>query len=387
MSGILRLTWRYLTFNRAKSLILFVCLTITIFLPLALHQLISYYEAELGERARETPLIIGAKGDRFDLVLASLYFNGKAPAPVTANDLDQLRDTGRAQAIPLFLGFSAQQKPIIGTTTDYFFFRNLSPENGTLPLQLGDAVLGAKAAIDLGLTTGDHLLSDEASLIYIGGSYPLKMPIVGVLRPSGTPDDDAVFVDIKTAWIIAGIGHGHTDLDDPEASGFVSERDETSITANPAVFTYNEITPDNIDSFHFHSERSELPVTAMIAIPNSDKDQTLLKARYSVADKTQLLVPTQIIEELLGIVFQVKRFFDGSFLLVALATLLFLALVILLSLRIRRRERQTMFQIGCDRMTIFWLQVTELAILVALASVAAYTLSQFTLGAISRILG
>ena len=387
MSGILRLTWRYLGFNKVKAIILLVCLTITIFLPLALHQIIRHYEDELGARARQTPLIIGAKGDRFDLVLSSLYFNGEAPEAITAHDLDELREYGRAELIPLFLGYSAQNKPVVGTTTDYFQFRNLTPSSGTLPLQLGDVVLGAKAATDLGLTTGGHLLSDEASLIYIGGSYPLKMSIVGVLAASGSPDDDAVFTDIKTTWIIAGIGHGHTDLDNPDASGFVAERDGQSITANPAVFSYNEITPDNIESFHFHSSRAELPISSIIAIPNSDKDRTLLTARYSVAEKTQLLVPTLIIEELMGIVFQVKRFFDGSFLLVLVATILFLTLVILLSLRIRRRERQTMFQIGCDRSTIFWLQVTELLILLTLASVFALVLSQITLVKLAHLLG
>lgn len=379
MSGILRLTWRYLTFNKVKSLILLVCLAITIFLPVTLHRLISFYESELGERARLTPLLVGAKGDRFDLVLASLYFKGAPPEPISALDLDALREYGRGDAIPLHLGFSARRQPIVGTTTDYFHFRDLRAANGTLPLQLGDAVVGSAVAESLDLKVGDFLLSDEASLINIAGSYPLKMPVVGVLAESGTPDDQAIFVDLKTAWVIAGIGHGHTDLDQPEASGFVSERDQDTITANPAVFTYNEITPENMDSFHFHASREELPVTAIITLPASDKDRTLLKGRYSVSETTQLLVPSEIIEELMGIVFQVKRFFDGSFLLVLVATGLFLTLVIVLSLRIRRRERNTMYFIGCDRLTILWLQVAELGILLLLASLVAFAATELAL--------
>ena len=388
MSGILRLTWRYLTFNKVKSLILLVCLTITIFLPLALQQLIDYYEDELGQRARATPLLIGAKGDRFDLVLASLYFRGDAPTPITAHDLDALREYGRADALPLFLGFSARDKPIVGCTIDYFELRSLRPASGTLPLQLGDAVLGASAAEHLGLQVGDSILSDEASLIDLAGSYPLKMPVVGVLAPTGTADDEAVFVDIKTAWVIAGIGHGHSDLADPKQAGFVAQRGEEGITAKPsAVVTYNEITAKNIGTFHFHSARSDLPVTSIIAIPNSAKDRTLLRARYSVAERTQLLVPADVIDELMGIVFQIKRFFDGSFLLVSVATSLFLTLVVLLSLRIRKRERETLFRIGCGRMTIFWLQATELGILLLAGSALAFGLSQALIGGVSRLIG
>ncbi|MEZ4472556.1 MAG: hypothetical protein R3F60_17540 [bacterium] len=33
--------------------------------------------------------------------------------------------------------------------------------------------------------------------------------MVGTFEPNGTPDDDGVFVDVKTTWVIAGISHGH----------------------------------------------------------------------------------------------------------------------------------------------------------------------------------
>jgi len=386
MSGIIRLTLRYIAFNKLKSIILLACLTITIFLPLALHHLILHYEDELGQRARLTPLLVGAKGDRFDLVLASLYFKGRAPEAITAHDLDDLRAYGRAEVIPLLLGHSAREKPVVGTTIDYFRLRGLGAASGTLPLKLGDAVLGAAAAEELQLATGDSLLSDEASLINLAGAYPLKMPVVGVLARAGTPDDHAVFVDLKTAWVIAGIGHGHTDLADPEQSGYVSERSEEGITANPAVVTYNEITAENIGSFHFHSTRSELPVTSIIAAPRSEKDRTLISGRYSVAETTQLLVPEDVIAELMGIVFQLKRFFDASFLLVLVTTGLFVALVILLSLRIRKAERSTMFHIGCDRLTIFWIQVAELVTLTVLAAALAWALSHLAIAMASRLL-
>jgi len=387
MGGILKLTWRYLTFNKVKSLILLTCLTITIFLPLTLHQLIRYYESELGQRAQQTPLVVGAKGDRFDLVLTSLYFKGEAPEPITAQQVDDLRDTKRADVYPLFLGFSAREQPIVGTSNDYFRFRGLRPESGTFPLRLGDAVLGSGAAAKLDLKIGDSILSDQAALINIGGSYPLKMPVVGVLAPTGTPDDDAVFVDLKTTWIIAGIGHGHMDLEDEEAEGFVANREGNTTTGTAALYTYNEITPENIASFHFHSERDELPITSIIAVPRSDKDRVILNARYSVSEKAQMLVPTEIIDELMGIVFQVKRFFDGSFILVLVTTLLFLTLVVLLSLRIRKRERRTMFHIGCGRLTIFWLQAFELIILLACATVLALVFSSIAIASLPQILG
>ena len=84
-----------------------------------------------------------------------------------------------------------------------------------------------------------------------------------------------------------------------------------------------------------------------------------------------MIVPLGVIEELMGIVFQVEMFFEANFAMVLVSTALFLALVVMLSLRIRRREMQTMFRIGCSRMTVFWLQAAELAMVLSASAFLA----------------
>jgi zinc transport system substrate-binding protein len=76
-------------------------------------------------------------------------------------------------------------------------------------------------------------------------------------------------------------------------------------------------------------------------------------------------VPKQVITETLDLVFRVKRFFDAQAMLVGVTTVLLLALVVLLSLRLRRGEMETMFKIGCARWMMFWMQATEILIVVA----------------------
>jgi len=88
-----------------------------------------------------------------------------------------------------------------------------------------------------------------------------------------------------------------------------------------------------------------------------------------------MLVPARVIEELMGIVFQVKRFFDANFALICLVTLLFMVLVVMLSLRIRKREMETMFRIGCSRTTVFRLQIAELCIVLFISLMLAGALS------------
>jgi putative ABC transport system permease protein len=367
MSRILLLAWRYVVYHKAKTAILTICLTLTIVLPLTAHLLISHYGDSLTARARATPLIVGAKGNRFDLVLKALYFGSASVDAIHMSEVEAVQGSELGAPIPLHLRYTARDYPIVGTTLEYFEFRGLRVAQGTLPLRLGQAVLGADVAAGLQLGLGDPLFSDQRSLYDITKTYPLKMHVVGVLAKSNSPDDQAVFVDVKTAWIIDGISHGHRDVvRSTDDSDILRRTDETVITSD-AIVEYNEVTTENIDSFHTHAEPSELPLTAIIVRPFDQKSATLLKARYNLSEVHRMLVPEEVVAELMGLVFKVKRFFDANFALISVSTGLFIALVVLLSRRIRKREMETMARIGCSRMTAFWLQAAELAIVLVMS--------------------
>jgi putative ABC transport system permease protein len=369
--GILLLTCRYLSANKLKTAILLVCLTATFFLPLALKFLIARFEQDLLARGNATPLVVGVRGDRFDLVLKTLYFNSDSPGEISASDFDDLQAEGRGLVIPMHADYSARDFPVVGTSLEYFEFRGLRPAQGSFPLRLGDAILGANVARALRLGVGDPILTDQESLYNIAAIYPLKMRITGILGERGTPDDDAIFTDVKTSWVIAGIGHGHTDVTEPGKESLLLDKSDEAVVASAAVVEYNEITDANIGSFHFHADRGHLPLTSLIYLPDSSKSATILKGRFNVSKTLQMLEPRVVLEELMGIVFQVKRFFDGSFLLVFATTALFLVLVVLLSLKLRERERQALFRIGCSRGAVFCMQATELLALVVVSALLA----------------
>ena len=193
------------------------------------------------------------------------------------------------------------------------------------------------------------------------------MQVVGVLDQAYSPDDDAVFVDLKTEWIISGIGHGHQSINAETDQDLVLNKQGQSTIANAAVPQFNEVTEDNLASFHFHGEIESFPVTSMILIPTDPKSEVLLLGMYDTKESAiQLIRPVEIVNELLQLVFRVKQLFDANTLLVSISVGLLLALVFILSLRLRQRERRTMFQLGCSRLTIWKLQLTELCfILVA----------------------
>jgi putative ABC transport system permease protein len=335
--GVFRLAWRYLAYHRVRTAILVLCVALVGALPLAVQVLIARYQDDLVRRADSTPLVVGAPGSRFDLLLHALYFRGTPARGLSLADAERIAASGLAIAIPIDLAATAHGRPLVGTTLDYFEFRGLAAAQGTLPQLLGDAVLGAAVAAELGLGPEDRILSDSGRLYDIGSTYPLRMRVAGVLAPSGGPDDGAVFVDLRTAWVVEGLGHGHEELGAAADPALVLRREEGSVTANAAVREYTEITPENIASFHLHGGSADWPVTAVVVVPPDPRAGTILRARLEADEKLQPIVPRVVLDETFDIVFRAKRFFDANTLLVGAATALLLALVVALGWKIRER--------------------------------------------------
>jgi putative ABC transport system permease protein len=320
-------------------------------------------------RAESTPLLIGAKGSALDLAMNSLYFDDEVPEAMTMAAVERIYETDLALPIPLYVRFQTRGLPIVGTSFDYFDFRNLAIAQGQPLTMLGDCVLGAKAAAELDIGPGDSLVSSPENLFDLAGVYPLKMKVVGVLTPNHTADDLAVFVDIKTAWIIQGLGHGHQDVTTTRDNSVILKLTDGNVAANAKLFHYTEITEDNLDGFHFHGDTSIYPITAVIAVPYDDKSGTLLRGRYlESADAQQIIQPAEVIDGLLQNIFRIRNVLDAVIALVGLATVLTMVLVFTLSLRLRQREIQTIFKLGCRKAMMGRMLLAEILIILLVSS-------------------
>ena len=246
------IAWKYIQYNRIKTAVLVACITLISFLPFALQLLLHESERQLMSRAVETPLVVGKKASSLDLVMNTLYFGDDVPELLTMAASDRIADTDLSLPIPMYVRFKTRGNPIVGTTLDYFEFRGSKMARGRQMAVLGDCVLGARVAESLDLKPGDSLVSSPESLFDLAGVYPLKMKVAGVLQKSHTPDDRAVFVDLKTAWVIQGLGHGHQDVTQLKDPTLVLKRTESNVAATAKLFHYTEITEKNMASFHFH---------------------------------------------------------------------------------------------------------------------------------------
>ena len=372
MNDILYLAWRYLTYHRLKTVVLVASIAIIVYLPMGLNIVMSQSAKQLRSRAEETPLLVGAKGSPLELVLRSLYFETDEPDSIAYAEVQRIEDSGLAAAIPIYARFQTRDGPIVATTLNYFEFRGMKIAEGRQMAVLGECVIGSEAARSGNFGVGDHILSSGEDVFNIAGVYPLKMEIAGILERRGTADDSAVFVDLKTAWIIEGLGHGHQDLSRPEAADSVLRKDGSRVVANASVMQYNEITPENVASFHFHGDMLTFPITAIIAVPKDEKSSALLQGRYVGGDEdSQIVRPAVVMEELLGTIFTVGRYVTFAVLIVGLSTLATMALVFLLSLQLRRRELETMIKIGASRWRVVCILGTEVLCVLCFGSAFA----------------
>jgi putative ABC transport system permease protein len=322
MSGALFLGWRYLAFHRLKTAILVASITLMLFLPAATRLLVNDSAAALTHRADLTPLVMGTAGSPLELVLNSLYFHAEQAPALPFEEFTALLDTGLADAIPMHTRFHSRGSPIVGTSLDYFDFRGLTLARGRFMGMLGECVIGANVAARHEAEVGGQLISSPETVFDIAGVYPLKMTVAGVLEPSGSADDDAIFVDYKTAWVIQGLGHGHQDLDKPGSAASVLNRREGVVTANASVVQYAEITPENVNEFHFHGASDEFPLSSIIIVPPDEKNSALLRGRYQDhPNGIQLLVPSAVLNDLLDTVFTVQNYIILGLALLSLSTI------------------------------------------------------------------
>lgn len=381
-SAALQLAARYVVRHRVQSLLLSLALGAAIALPVAVRVFAKTVEREMRQRAAATPQVLGARGSALDLMLSALYFRRQPIEPITARQADEVRNTGLAEVIPLHVRFHAQEAPIIGTSLEYFAFRNLTPAQGRLFTRLGDCVVGAHIASARGLKPGDHLFSSPEQVFDIAGTYPLKMRVTGVLTESFTPDDDAIFVDPKTAWLIEGRAHGHDDLAKPAAAAEVLKREEGNVVGNAAVRMYNEVTDANIGGFHFHGDLADYPLTAAIVLPYDAKSEAILTGRFQdTKAPAQLIRPRDELDTVLSTLFRIEGAVVAGLALLACAAAAISFIVFTLSFKMRAREFATLGDIGVSPRTLAAIKAFEISLIglagIIVAAIAVLLVIQF----------
>lgn len=374
--NIFRLVLSHMRFHWRRTALLVGCATVCFLLPMLIPQMVQRIQVQLYQRSESIPLVIGSQAcSPLDLTLHALYYRGTDIPTIRYGwwqDLSQRHPVG---VLPIHARFVTryqdQEYPIVGTHLEYFEQRELRIHEGQFFATLGDCVVGASIAREMGLQPGSHVISHSESVVSLASAYPVQLNVVGVLEPTQSVEDDVVLVDIKTAWVIENLGHGHQDVSVSNDPNLVLERTDQGTVASPAVVPYTVITEDNLGSFHFHGDSSDFPITAVLVTSQDQRTRDLLSGKAQRAPELQAVVSKQQVGRLLAVVFQVQWLLLAVVLVVGLATAMLFSLVMALSIQIRGDEMRTMFKLGASRGFTFQLHMMEILLMLSLSLLVA----------------
>lgn len=369
---------RYARRNLIQTGLLALCIAVTVSIPVTSRVLVDRFEQRMSSQANEVPLIIGPRGSRFDLALASVFFRQPPEQTVTMQAYERLRSVDGAQAVPMSTLFTARGHRLVCVGFAYFDLLELRPAQGTLPLLIGDAVLGADVAQQTGLGVGDAVSSDRHELFDLSVPPPITMTVVGVLERTGTSADDAVFASIETAWLIGGQSHIHAEGDELTSDDVIAASDG-AVAVRPTLETASTVTGDNVLSIHGHNDPQQLPLTSVLVFSSDAKPLTLAAARFEGDIAVQAIRPREIVDEMMRTVVRVQAVFDAIIGLLAVGTVLLVLLTTSLAARLREQEFAILDSVGASRFfrpTLLFLQLVLVSAL-ALCLAAAFTLAAF----------
>jgi putative ABC transport system permease protein len=300
-----------------------------------------------GERAFErgtgnAQLLVSRDGSPLVSVLNGLFYANPPKAPIDRAKLESIRTSFPwTMFVPMAVGDNYRSFPVVATVPAFFtVFEPVANEpwkfaEGRAFERSFEVVLGSAVARETGLRLGAKLVvthgsgksregADEHAHVHEEYEYT----VVGILEPTGSPHDRALFTDLDSCWIL----HAHDRF----------EREGTHKTVTAADLTDEDRVVTGV--------LMRVPRTPSLV---SEYDRLRRDGSITVA------IPANEVQRLFTIVSSI----DVLFLAMAGATVISSAFAILLamvnSMGERRRQVAILRVLGASKARIFWLVLTE----------------------------
>jgi len=343
-------------------------------------------------------LIVGAKGSPLQLVLNTVFYL-EQPIENIPYDLYEELQTGRHAAavktvIPVCMGHAFRTAPVVATVPEMFTELTYLDEQeyqfaagrnfeyaGTF-----EAVAGWHAAREAGLKLGSKFSPvSSGPAVGAAGHEDLPFEIVGILAPTGTPNDRAIFINMEGFFQCPAHAAGPSSvkrlLQDPEeredAAATDDEQPEEDAShehdGHPHEHGESEEHGHEHEGEHEHEDGHDhahhREVTALLVISNMDeapKLAALLPEVINEGTKAQAVRPVEIVTGLFeGIIGDMQTVLLVLAVLVVVVAGIGILVSIYNSMTDRRHEIAIMRALGARRGTVMAVILVE-SILLAL---------------------
>ena len=348
-------------------------------------------------------MIVGAKGGKLQLTLNSVYYLSQPIENVSydfymeflskkqrdielANALDprgKNRDGEYApfidMAIPLCLGDYFGRFRVVGTTPDMFErlrfgpggerkyeftqgrnFQRKSKEHGFF-----EAIVGSTVAEEMDVKLGDKISTTHGDPEGMG--HGRKFTVVGILAPSGTPNDRAAFVNMEGFYLMKG--HAKPLKEETEGLDAIG-LPRVDAPGEPTAERKEEVVPDEFSA----TPQDQL---ALEALPVEQREVTAILVRTSsnlVAPRLHFAINKGNQAQVVLPVLEIYTLFDVFVKPVQLVLLVLTAMICVVSgvsilvsiynsMAGRRHEIAVMRALGASRTTVLSIVLFESIIL------------------------
>ena len=283
-------------------------------------------------------LIVGAKGGREQLVLNTVFHLSQPVGNIPYSFYEELTDGkyGSVEtAIPVCMGHSYQGFRVVGTVPEMFTelkyrgnesYKFAEGENFKKENHF-DSVMGAIAAYRTQLQVGEKFQAVEGPNEG-GGVHKEPFTVVGILAPTGTPADRAVFVNMTGFEEI----HHHKEVlaGEAEPAGHDEAKDITAV---------------------------------LVCIPKVDADAgktDIIAKRINDTKVAQAVVPARVIADLFeGVVGKLQWVLLGMAVLTVIEAGIGIMVSIYNSMSDRRHEIAVMRALGASRVIVMLIILME----------------------------
>jgi putative ABC transport system permease protein len=205
-----RMAWRYLWTRPLVTLLTLSSIALGVALICAVLTLWRETERTFQREAALFDLVVGAKGSPLQLTLSSVYHLDMPTGNVPWSLYEKLKTNRRIEtAIPIGLGDNYAGFRIVGTEPHLFELKEATQPffqfaQGAVFKEDFEVVLGSQVAQATGLRLGDAFAGTHGLISMPGsevhGEFPYR--VCGILEPTGTAQDRAIFGTLRSVWII-----------------------------------------------------------------------------------------------------------------------------------------------------------------------------------------
>ena len=292
---------------------------------------------------------------------------------------------GDGYAIPLALGDYFGEFRVVGTTPLFFeklrhgptleqeftfsigrAFKEFSEEHSYF-----EAVVGSRVAKEMNVGIGDEFFPTHGDPT--GHGHDLGFTIVGVMDPTGTPNDRAAFVNLEGFYLMDGHAKPLEESDTPEES-------EQSEAVDSADVSDRVAKPDDYRLLSI----AEREVTSLLVRTENIIFAPSMQNAINEGFRAQAAAPVGEINKLMGLIVGPLK---NAMLIITLITCIVAAVGILVaiynSMNDRRRDIAVMRALGARRTTVTNIIIFESLLVAVIGAVVGWVLAHAAIAAYS----